>query len=122
MRKRLHVDQVASCGEDRSLLLSQFIDDFWHETADKSVLVSEPPQLTGDPTFDARIAATVEALCNRASIAIPSWVFEDARYLEDPVWAYGCTEQSARSYFESTSLPEFSSRGLFLGDNVIARC
>lgn len=50
------------------------------------LLVAAEPELTGDPRFDALLAATAEDLCVDAGIAPPSWVQEPSRFLDGAWW------------------------------------
>lgn len=109
----------AATAPDRMLMLSQFIDDF-RRTRDLRLVVEKPP-LTNIERYDVRIAATVESLCNELNLVPPDWVFEKCRFLDTPIYAYGTKNPNARLYFEKTSLPEFSRRKLYLGDNVLSR-
>ena len=50
------------------------------------LLVAAEPELTGDPRFDALLAAAAEDLCVEAGIAPPSWVHEPFRFLNRAWW------------------------------------
>ena len=50
------------------------------------LLVAAEPELTGDPRFDAVLAAVAEDLCVNAEIAPPSWVHEPSRFLDGAWW------------------------------------
>ncbi len=50
------------------------------------LLVAAEPELTGDPKFDALLAAAAEDLCVEAGIAPPFWVHEPVRFLDRAWW------------------------------------
>ena len=118
----MQMKDVVEMGGDLALNLNQFLDDFRHETEDKGSLIAIEPPLTGDPSFDARLAATAECLAKESGVRIPLWVWHDARYAAEPVWAFQGSNPEARIYLRQTTPAEFASRNLYTGDNVLSRC
>jgi hypothetical protein len=49
-------------------------------------LVEQEPEQTGDPRFDAMLAAVAEDLCVHADEAPPDWVHESHRFLARAWW------------------------------------
>lgn len=47
-------------------------------------LTADAPDLTGDPRFDALLAAIVDHVLTTARLPVPGWVSEDARTLTSP--------------------------------------
>ena len=122
MRRHMRIKDVVELGGDVALNLNQFLDDFRHEERDRASLIADEPMLTGDSSFDARLAATAESLARESGIEVPDWVWRDARYVDEPVWAFQGHNPEARIYLRQTTPPEFASRNHYTGDNVLARC
>ena len=106
--------------EDKWLAWSQFIDNFRASgAATRQNIIAHEPPASSDAAFDARIAATVEALCREAKMPAPPWVHAARFTLAQPYWAY--KNPAAQEYLRKTSLPEFAARNLFCGARVLSR-
>ena len=70
-------------GDDPFISIRDFVDDFNAADIDgRCRLVVEEPPLTGDPRFDAYLAAMVELFSLRNDIPPPAWVEGKARFLD----------------------------------------
>lgn len=76
------------------------------------------PERTGDPRFDAVIAAVCERAARRAGVATPGWTAAPSRFLE--VWWFPVEDVVGRlptglaCYAFASSPPEFAARGIFI--------
>lgn len=66
--------------------LLDFVDDFRASSpAGQSWLVADEPPATGDPRFDAALAAIAELLCDEADLPWPEWTDRPYRFAS-PWW------------------------------------
>lgn len=83
----LAADIARARGKDRRLrLVFEFVraaDDDGH---DIKSLVTNTPRATGDPRFDAMIAAVAEHICVRSGVRVPMWVLDSSRFLDQAWW------------------------------------
>jgi hypothetical protein len=63
------------------------------------LLVAVEPAPTGDPRFDALLAAIAEDLCVHAKIAPPAWVHDSSRYLDGFWWVSNLPSARATHWF-----------------------
>jgi hypothetical protein len=76
-------EEQASPDGDPWLWVRQFMDDFYAATPEvRATLIAERPDLTGDPRFDAYLAALAEHFAIHYQLPIPRWVNEPERFLE----------------------------------------
>jgi hypothetical protein len=61
------------------------------------LLVAAEPEPTGDPRFDALLAAIAEDLCVRADIAPPRWASGSDRFLDGFWWVSELPSARARA-------------------------
>jgi len=107
-------------GEDPFIPIRDFVDDFNSADMDgRYGLCAEEPPLTGDPRFDAYLAAMVELFSLRNGISPPAWVEGKARFL-DQSWF-----REPREYFwpmalVQTPLP-FRRRLVFIEESEFDR-
>jgi hypothetical protein len=107
-------------GEDPFIPIRDFVDDFNAADIDgrRRIVVEEPP-LTGDPRFDAYLAAMVELFSLRNDIPPPAWVEGKARFL-DRSWF-----REPREYFWPTALLQtplpFRRRLVFIEESEFDR-
>ena len=76
-----------------------------------SELVRDPADPTGDPRYDAIIAAVVEYVCERRSIAPPGWVYDPWRVTRD--W-YVSAIPAFRELERNESPSPFRNRGIYI--------
>lgn len=126
MRKRQPLKAIAeNCkAEDIQLLFGQFLDDFKHADAiKKEALIEDEPEWIDqeDGRWNYILAATAEALAHEACIDVPIWA-KDRKYISPaPIYGGNTKIEGYRRLLEENSLPEFSARNLFMGENVLAR-
>jgi hypothetical protein len=76
------------------------------------LLVAVEPALTGDPRFDALLAAIAEDLCVHAEIARPAWVHSSSRYLDGFWWVSNLPSARARALVHTPA--SYLRRGVML--------
>lgn len=76
------------------------------------MLVAAEPAPTGDPRFDALLAAIAEDLCVHAEVPPPSWVHESSRFLDRAWWVSDLP--SARAHALVNAPASFRRRGVML--------
>jgi hypothetical protein len=98
----------------------QLMDDFRSVDSDMQYeLVREPSQLTGDPRFDAFLAATVEHLAFHASLPIPRWAAERDTLL--PRFWFPSPYETTRVQAMVESPAAFRRRGIFIEESDLHR-
>ena len=80
-------------------------------------IVAEPPDSTGDSGFDALLAAIVEHLCAKASMAAPAWVDEPCRFLDTWWFLSGLRSLHADALVHTPI--SFARRGLFITGDAL---
>lgn len=126
MRKRQPLKAIAeNCkAEDIQLLFGQFLDDFRHADAmEKESLIEEEPEWIDQENgrWSYILAATAETLAHEACIDVPIWA-KNKKYISPaPIYGGNTKIEGYRKLLEETSLPEFASRNLYLGDSVLVR-
>ena len=83
----LQEERSSRQAEDSALRLSLSFLDAIRRAGDDELgdLVSDPPNIVGDPRWDAFLAATVEDECARKGAPIPRWFNDPARFVK-PFW------------------------------------
>ncbi|MGH7671825.1 MAG: helix-turn-helix domain-containing protein [Gemmatimonadales bacterium] len=77
----------------------------------RRMITAEPPQ-TGDPRWDAFVAAFAEWLAVEAGAPVPSWAHHDDRYLRRGWWVTPMVSMHAWEYAGSPA--SFQSHGVYL--------
>jgi transcriptional regulator with XRE-family HTH domain len=77
----------------------------------RRMIAAEPPE-TGDPRWDAFLAALAEWLAVRADLPTPSWALDGDRYLRRGWWVTPMTSMRAWEYAGSPAA--FQSHGVYL--------
>jgi hypothetical protein len=86
-------EEQASPDGDPWLWVRQFIDDFYAATPEvRATLIAERPDLTGDPRFDAYLAALAEHFAIHYQLPIPRWVTSQSGF-----WSSGGSRRSSRA-------------------------
>lgn len=81
------------------------------------------PERTGDPRFDALIAAVCERAAHRFGVPAPGWTAAPSRFLE--VWWFpveditGHLPAGLACYAFASSPPEFAVRGIFIDPGTL---
>lgn len=76
------------------------------------LLVAAEPETTGDPRFDALLAAVAEDLCVRAGLAPPGWVRAPSRFLDRAWWVSDLPSGRAQALVHAPA--SFRRRGVML--------
>ena len=109
-------------GGNFSLLLSDFLDDFYRcptpeaLTARPTLMVGQHPE---GSVLDAFLGAAAHSLSNSQGWPGPSWAFEEGRYLQRPFFPIRAPSFRATLLLESP--PPFRSRNLFVTANALSR-
>ena len=110
-------DRERGLAEARRLAFS-FVEVFERsDVVDRQQIVAEEPGGTGDTGFDALLAAIVEHVCAKASIAVPDWVDEPSRFLETWWFLSGLRSLHADALVHTPI--SFARRGLFITGDAL---
>lgn len=75
-------------------------------------LLSDAPRPTGDPRYDALLAALVEHLCARYALPVPAWVDDPGCFLDRWWFVSGLRSLHATALVDSPI--SFARRGVFI--------
>lgn len=93
--------------------MAQLVSDFGYvRAAERPMMVEREPATTGDPRWDALVAATVEHLCYHGGIDVPAWALAPQRFL-DRMWFVSPYRSVHASAFVATPAA-FANRGVFV--------
>ena len=107
---------------DFTLRYCAFLDDFKRASNKAALVVQEPPESSlYEPHEYALLAAAVHLLCNRDGVSVPTWVMKDKYKLTQPSFAFGTQNKKYQEFLKETTMPEFSMRNLYYGDNAVNR-
>jgi hypothetical protein len=110
-------DGERGLAEARRLAFS-FVEAFDRSmAAARQRMVSERPDSTGDRGFDALLAAIVEHVCAKASIAVPAWVDEPSRFLDTWWFVSGLRSLHADALVHTPI--SFARRGVFITGDAL---
>ena len=113
-------DQRRDRDERAFRAIFQLIDDFRSVDPDlQEDLVRESPDETGDPRFDAFLAATVEHLTFHAGISAPAWARGRDAVLPSFWFPSPFSSTHARALIESPAA--FRRRGIFIENSDLHR-
>jgi transcriptional regulator with XRE-family HTH domain len=116
------VRQDLARGEEQNAirLLFGFADDFRGSTRPgRSALIEMEPASTGDPRFDAALAATAEFFAAEGSIAVPDWVDGPDRFVEP--WWFVASRPAFHAYTLANTPAVFARHGVFIAREVFTR-
>ena len=109
-------------GESEAWLpIREFLDDF--RTAAPEVrqgMIEARPEPTGDPRFDAYLAALAEHLAVHHDLRVPEWVEEPGRFLDR--WWFPTRFRSLHAMALVESPASFRRRGIFIDHTEFERC
>jgi hypothetical protein len=106
---------------DPWLWVRQFMDDFYAATPQsRAALIAERPEPTGDPRFDAYLAALAEYFAVHYQLPVPAWVNEPERFLEQ--WWFPTQFKSLHALAIVQSPASFRRRGIFVDLTEFQRC
>ena len=111
-----------AAGEEQNAirLLFGFADDFRGSSRPgRSALVAAEPPSTGDPRFDAVLAATGEFFAAEGGIAVPGWVDGPDRFVEP--WWFVASRPALHAYTLAHTPAAFARHGVFIAREVFTR-
>ena len=85
-RTLAEVARRRKAGDDLSLLLREFLDEFYAgvHTGDAAACLADEPAPLPDPQEHALLGAVGEHLARRWALAIPAWTANPSRFLRRP--------------------------------------
>jgi hypothetical protein len=111
-------DEATDSGRRRLIL--EFVEEYrWEPMAQRSPLLEQRPALTGDPRYDAFLAALAEHLAYHDQLSAPEWVQDGDRFLEE--WWFPIDLPAVRADALVHSPGAFRIRGIFLGSGALER-
>ena len=113
---------LRSMGSDaeRRRLVLEFVEDYrWEPLERRAPRLGERPPTTGDPRYDALMAALAEHLAHHDAIEVPEWAYDADRFLEQ--WWFPIDLPSVRTDALVHSPAAFRSRGIFIGTGALDR-
>ena len=96
--------------EQRLRLVFEFLREV--DAKELTLRLAVEPESTGDLRFDAMLAAMSEDLCVKNSVAPPSWVFADQRFLSSAWWVSDL--KSARTRALVNTPASYRRRGVMI--------
>lgn len=99
--------------------VAQFMDEFERAAPGRrAVMVAVEPGSTGDPRWDAMLAAAAEHLCYHHGLPVPSWSVDPARFLER--WWFVSPYPSVHASALVNTPAAFANRGVFIHAGSLA--
>jgi hypothetical protein len=93
--------------------VAEFVAEFKRAPMeDRPALVAEEPPPTGDRRWDAMLAGVVEQLCFDYRVAVPGWVMQPARFLEQ--WWFVTPYRSLHPSAFAETPAALANRGVFI--------
>ena len=111
-------------GEPQEKVFPEFLDTFYlaPDAEARQACVADAPARTGDATLDALAGAVAEYLSRQYELpSIPTWAFEQHRFLERAWHASPFDTDGMREYLTFASPAEFSSRNIFTEERPLRR-
>jgi len=106
---------------DAWLPIREFLDDFRAAAPEvRQAMIEARPEPTGDPRFDAYLAALAEHLAVRHGLRVPRWVEEPGRFLDR--WWFPTRFRSLHAMALVESPAAFRRRGIFVDHTELERC
>jgi len=105
------------------IAFGQFLDDFrFAPDEEKYILIENEPKHDGvDLAILCHAAAAVHKLANDNGIEVPDWVFNPMYIMPEPYYAHDTQNVEFQRYLYESSPPEYASRNVFFGGNVLLR-
>jgi len=120
LAKTIHEDLSAGEEQNATRLLFGFADDFRGSSRPgRSALVAAEPPSTGDPRFDAALAASAEFFAAEAGIEVPAWVDGPDRFVEP--WWFVASRPAFHAYTLAHTPAAFARHGVFIAREVFTR-
>ena len=116
------ISDVVTC-HNFTLAFGQFLDDFrFTPKEEKYKLIQDEPSCDSvDQVVLCHVAAAVHKLANDNGLDVPKWVYDPAYIMPEPYFAHRTRNVEFQRYLVETSPPEYASRNVFFGDNVLMR-
>lgn len=102
--------------------IGNLLDDFRQRcrtAQERTALVCDPPESTGQLETDAYLAALAESLCREYALRPPAWTEQQRFYLQRPWFASGL--ESLKAILLAESPASFRRRNLFVSANALDR-
>jgi transcriptional regulator with XRE-family HTH domain len=113
-------DLAADNEHNATRLLFGFADDFRGSSRPGRIaLIAAEPASTGDPRFDAALAATAEFFASESGIELPDWVDEPHRFVEP--WWFVASRPAFHAYTLAHTPAVFARHGVFMAREVFER-
>ena len=113
-------DLAAGEEANATRLLFGFADDFRASSRPgRGALITDEPTSTGDPRFDAALAATAEFFAAEGSIELPGWVDGPNRFVEP--WWFVASRPAFHAYTLAHTPATFARHGVFIAREVFDR-
>ncbi|HUF12636.1 MAG TPA: hypothetical protein VMN78_06035 [Longimicrobiales bacterium] len=106
--------QLSAASDDRRRmrLVFEFLRGAQEDGHPPLLLVAREPEGTGEPRFDALLAAIAEDLCVRAGVEPPAWVHGRHRFLDGFWWVSDLRSARARALVHAPA--SYRRRGVML--------
>jgi len=106
-----------------TLAFGQFLDDFRFASDEEkyNLIVDEPKREGVDRVILCHAAAAVHKLANDNNLDVPLWVYDHTYIMPEPYYAHNTQSIDFQKYLHETSPPEYATRNVFFGDNVLLR-
>lgn len=115
-RRLTHADSES----ERRRLVLEFVEEYrWEPLEVRATLLEGRPAPTGDHRYDALLAALAEHLAYHDDLAVPDWVYDDDRFLEQ--WWFPVDLPAVRADALVHSPGAFRIRGIFIGSGALDR-
>jgi transcriptional regulator with XRE-family HTH domain len=113
-------DLAAGEEQNATRLLFGFADDFRASSRPgRGALIVDEPTSTGDPRFDAALAATAEFFAAEGGVEVPGWVDGPDRFVEP--WWFIASRPAFHAYTLAHTPASFARHGVFIAREVFAR-
>ena len=84
------VERILAGDEEERIAIDEFRDPFYlhyGETEQLQTMIDAPPPVSRRQPLDAYVGSIGEHLARRWGLTIPSWVEEECRFLDTPIFA-----------------------------------
>jgi transcriptional regulator with XRE-family HTH domain len=113
-------DLAVGAEQNAIRLLFGFADDFRGSSRPGRIaLLASEPASTGDPRFDAALAATAEFFASESGIGRPDWVDGPDRFVEP--WWFVASRPAFHAYTLANTPAVFARHGIFIAREAFAR-
>ena len=124
MRTVLELSRRLNEGQPLSILLGDFLDEFYRADDSKRLaMIKAVPEPIDEPDFlGPFLAAAIHKLANDHGLPVPGWVFEGRFFLPgDRPYVGEEASGALRAFYLLVSPGEFKARNIFVSDNCLSR-